>query len=129
VNLKQLFLSFNQISILPEALKHLNNLKYLYIHHNNIAIIPNWITNFSNLERLDLSYNKIFAVPDLFGMPSLSEIDLQENEIAHFPWSLLEKPSLRILVLKNNPFILSEGERHFLKNYNDTESTQLNLVF
>ncbi len=130
VSLKQLFLSFNQISILPEALKSLHNLRYLYVHHNNISIVPDWITEYSKLERLDLSYNKIFDVPDLSVMSLLSEIDLQENEIAYFPWLLLEKPNLRILVLKNNPFILSLEEKQLLENYNnDLNNRKLNLVF
>ena len=92
--------------------------------------MPDWITEYSKLERLDLGYNKIFAVPDLSGMSLLSEIDLQENEIAYFPWSLLEKPNLRILVLKNNPFILSLEEKQLLEDYNnDLNNRKLNLVF
>ncbi len=118
VQLKQLFLSFNQINKLPDAMKALENMRYLYIHHNNISAVPAWITQYSKLERLDLSYNKIFVIPDLSNMPALTEIDMQENEIEYFPWSLLDKPNLRILVIKNNPFILNVEERRFLESFN-----------
>lgn len=115
--LKQLFLSFNQITELPDSMQSLDNLKYLFVHHNNIVVIPDWITKYTNLERLDLSYNNIFTVPNLSEMKNLTEVDLQENQIEYFPWSLLDKPNLRILVIKNNPFILNGEEVEYLKSF------------
>ena len=68
----------------------------------------------NQLERIDFSYNKLISVPDMSAIDSLSEIDLQENSLENFPWSLLEKINLKTLVVRNNPFILTEKEREFL---------------
>ncbi|MEJ2594458.1 MAG: leucine-rich repeat domain-containing protein [bacterium] len=116
-NLEQLFLSYNTISKFPESLGRLKGLRYLYLHHNELVIVPEWITHLTSLERLDLSYNRIISLPDLSEMASLSEVDLQENQLGYFPWALLEKENLRILILRNNPFILDENERKFLEKW------------
>lgn len=129
-NLKQLFLSYNNISTLPESLIGLKKLKYLYLHHNNLVIIPEWITQLSGLDRLDLSYNKIVTLPYLSQIASLTEVDLQENQLDYFPWDLLEKENLKVLVVRNNPFILDENERKFLKKWaSDQNPSKVLLIY
>ena len=49
-------------------------------------------------------------------MTELYEIDIQENYIDHFPWKLMEKPNLKLLIIKGNPFILDKEEEEELKN-------------
>ncbi len=112
--MKILFLSYNRIRILPDTLQSLHNLKALYIHDNEIDRIPEWITGFEKLEILDISYNNLLSVPDFSEMPALYEIDIQSNKIDLFPWSLMEKPNLRLLIIKNNPFVLDEEEKEDL---------------
>lgn len=115
--LKQLFLSFNEIKILPDSIQNLTNLKYLYLHHNQLTIVPEWITSLSNIERLDLSYNRLIFLPDLSSMTALSELNIQDNLIEYFPWSLLEKPGMKILVVRNNNFILTPDDEKLLNSW------------
>jgi internalin A len=127
-NLKQLFLSYNSISALPESMAKLKNLKYLYLHHNKLVIIPEWITQFSNLDRLDMSYNKIISLPNLSKIESLTEVDLQENQLEYFPWDLLEKENLKVLVIRNNPIILDQDEKKFLEQWATDQSASKALL-
>jgi len=113
--LKRLYLAFNQLETLPDTLRNLKQLRYFYVHHNLLGYIPNWITQFQQMEILDISYNNLFEIPDFSTMPALYELDIQHNEIAWFPWTLLEKPNLKLLLAKDNPFILDQEQKAQLK--------------
>lgn len=112
--LEQLFLSFNQIQVLPNSLQKLENLTYLYVHNNQLSVLPNWIGQHQKLQRLGFSNNKIINLPDFSAMPALTDLDLQENLIEKFPWKLLEKEGMQLLLLKNNEFILGKDEKEML---------------
>ncbi len=113
-NLKQLFLSFNHISVLPDSMQQLTQLRYLYIHHNGLKVIPEWVKKFIYLQRVGFGYNQLFFIPDLSGLKELKEADYQHNNLSHFPWKMAESPSIEILILRNNPFILSQEEKEKL---------------
>ena len=108
-NLKVLFLAFNSISEIPESLKDLTELKKLYLHHNQIIAVPKWLEEFPHLEVLDLGYNKIIAIPDLSNAIELIEVDVQQNLLSDLPWSLLELPNLKIIYIRDNPFLIEES--------------------
>lgn len=128
--LKQLFLSFNQIKILPDTLRNLTNLKYVFLHHNQLMYIPKWVGSMTKMERMDLSYNHIISIPDLSGMKSLSELDIQNNVIENFPWELLEMPNMKLLIVKNNNFILTGKEEAMLKEWkNEVDQDSLIIIF
>ena len=57
--------------------------------------------------RIRVNHLQSLEDDDLSSMPSLTELDIQENQIEYFPWGLLDKPDMRILVVKNNPFIVT----------------------
>ena len=78
--------------------------------------VPEWITDFPDLEIIDLSFNKLFSIPDMSEMPSLYEVDIQENNIDYIPWKLLDKPNLRLLLIRGNPFLLDEDDKEELTN-------------
>jgi len=109
--LKRLYLAFNQLETLPDTLRNLQQLRYFYVHHNLLGYIPDWIAQFQHMEILDISYNNLFEIPDFSTMPALYELDIQHNEIAWFPWALLEKPNLKLLLAKDNPFILDQEQK------------------
>jgi len=67
------------------------------------------------LQRLGLGYNHLFFVPDLSGLKALKEVDLQHNNLSHFPWKLAESSTVQILILRNNPFVLTFGEQEKLQ--------------
>ena len=50
-------------------------------------------------------------------MDKLTEIDLQDNQLEYFPWDLLDKPNLKLLIVRNNPFILEKEEEKMLKEH------------
>lgn len=117
INLQQLFLSFNRIKKLPSSIEHLNALKYLYAHHNELIVLPDCISNMYSLQRLDFGNNKIFYVPDLSKLTKLIDLNLQENNIEQFPWSVLKTTKIHLFLLNGNPLILSDDEKNELNEY------------
>jgi hypothetical protein len=70
------------------------------------------------------------VLPDLSQIETLTEIDLQENRLESFPWELLEKENLNILLIINNPLILDEDESEFLEKWaSDQDPSKVLLVY
>ena len=113
-NLKYLYLSYNEIETIPDTLRNLSSLKYLYIHHNKILTIPEWIVELDSLERLGVGYNKLISMPDLSEMPALIELNCEGNLLEEFPWKLVFKPEMQMLIVRDNLFELKEEEIEFL---------------
>ncbi len=109
--LQQLFIAFNEIDRIPDTVFSLRFLKALYLHHNKLIIIPDAIVNMDELMYLDLGYNLIFDDPDMSGMKSLREVDIQENNLAEFPFDILENKNLTHIYLMGNTFVLTKQER------------------
>jgi Leucine-rich repeat (LRR) protein len=109
--LQQIFMAYNKISSIPNSIFGLKHLKALYLHHNQIILIPEAIVNMDELMYLDLGYNKIFEIPDMSGMRSLKEVDFQENNLAEFPYELLENKKLTHIFLMGNTFVMTKEER------------------
>ena len=110
-NLQQLFLSFNQIEEIPDTLRNLKRLKYFYIHHNELHFLPEWITEMDSIERFGVGYNHLLDLPDLSKMKSLYDFDCEHNLLERFPWELVEKPDMEIIILRDNDFNLSDEEK------------------
>ena len=115
-NMQQLFLSFNQIEEIPDTLRNLKRLKYFYIHHNELHFLPEWITEMDSIERFGVGYNHLLELPDLSNMKSLKDFDCEHNLLERFPWELVEKPDMEMLILRDNDFNLSgEEEMRLIK--------------
>ena len=113
-NLKYLYFSYNEIETIPDTLSSLRNLKYFYIHHNKIIKLPDWIVELDSLERLGVGYNKLISMPDFSEMPSLIDFNCEGNLLEEFPWKLVFKPGMQMLIVRDNMFELSEEEIEFL---------------
>ena len=91
-NLKELYLSNNQIKKLPKEISRLKNLKYLSLFDNQIEELFSKIWNLKKLETLDLSYNKIKKLPKEIGnLKNLKVLNLSYNQIKKLPkeiWNL-----------------------------------------
>ena len=110
-DLGQLFLSYNKIEVIPDTLRNLKRLKYFYIHHNELHFLPQWMPEMASIERLSVGYNHLLELPDLSKMPSLKEFDCEHNLLERFPWELVEKPDMELLILRDNDFNLSNEEK------------------
>ena len=44
-------------------------------------------------------------------MPSLKEFDCEHNLLERFPWEIVEKPDMELIILRDNDFILSDEEK------------------
>ena len=110
-NMQQLFLSFNQIEEIPDTLRNLKRLKYFYIHHNELHFLPEWITEMDSIERFGIGFNHLLNLPDMSKMKSLKDFDCEHNLLERFPWELVEKPDMEILILRDNDFNLSDEEK------------------
>ena len=110
-SLQQLFLSFNKIEVIPDTLRNLKQLKYLYIHHNELHFLPKWIAEMDSIERLGVGYNHLLDLPDLTKMKSLKDFDCEHNLLERFPWEIVEKPGIEMIVVRDNDFIFSDEEK------------------
>jgi Leucine-rich repeat (LRR) protein len=114
-NLTHLFLSFNKLTVLPDTLRNLKKLSNLYAHNNRLTTLPAWIGQLSELQRIGLGYNQITDLPDLTNLPLLTDLDVQSNLIRRFPWELLDKKGIQLLMLKNNRIRMNNQELEKLK--------------
>ena len=92
-------------------MRNLKRLKFFYIHHNKLHFIPEWITEMDSIERFGVGFNHLLELPDLSKMKSLYEFDAEHNLLERFPWELVEKPDMEILILRDNDFNLSDEEK------------------
>ena len=58
-------------------------------------------------------------------MPSLKEFDCEHNLLERFPWELVEKPDMELLILRDNDFNLSHEEKKRLIK----ASENINIVY
>lgn len=123
--LQQLFLSFNKIEEIPDTLRNLKRLKYLYIHHNELHFLPEWLAEMDSIERLGVGYNHLLDLPDLSKMKSLKDFDCEHNLLERFPWEIIEKPDMEIIVVRDNDFLLSDEEKMKLVKASKT----VNLIY
>jgi Leucine-rich repeat (LRR) protein len=114
-NLQHIYLAYNELTTLPRELFQLKQLKSLYLHHNHLVFIPAEITQLHQLQYLDLGYNKIYEIPDFSTLKHLLEIDLQDNSLTEFPYTLTEIESLTRIYLMGNPFVMTQEEREAME--------------
>ena len=49
---------------------------------------------------------------------------VQENDIDYVPWNLLDKPNLRLLLIRGNPFLIDKDDKDELRKKIDKKRTE-----
>ena len=101
-NLRVLLLGRNKITKV-ENLDYLKHLVALDLHSNQITKIENMALDFNCLKILNLANNKLTYIEAdcLYGLESLTEIDLRDNQIVS-PQGLIHCHNLEKVLLSNN---------------------------
>ena len=103
VDLRELWLSNNSISVLTRELYSLPKLQVLCLSSNHLTAIPSAIGTLATLERLILNGNKITSIPaDIMKLKKLQELRLDHNRLCEFPLCLTELKHLVRLGLSYN---------------------------
>ncbi|WP_343670517.1 hypothetical protein [Chitinophaga sp.] len=90
VNLEELIL-LDVHSTHWQGLQNLTGLKELILRSNNITGFPAGIFHMQQLVKLAISENDLSAMPDRLDVfPALKKIDLRNNKIKEFPYSLFK---------------------------------------
>lgn len=104
--IKDLDLSEENLTSIPEELCELSQLEFLNLANNKITSIPSKIGNLTQLYYLNLCENQITSLPIEFGnLLRLQTLYLTNNQITTLPDELGNLSQLLLLYLKNNQLI------------------------
>lgn len=85
---RQVSITYCQITSIPDTFYMLASLELLHLHHNSITTIPKTLGRIFTLKDLDLSHNKISTLPsELSNLKNLQVFNIEENK-----WSDTELP-------------------------------------
>lgn len=92
----------------PLSLLLLNNLRHLYVDWNQIQGLTPAIQALSRLEVLSIGCNKLQMsdIDQIAKLPSLTDLDIRENQLKDLPESFYKLDKLRSLVLGGNQLSL-----------------------
>ncbi|KAK1347741.1 hypothetical protein LUQ84_003002 [Hamiltosporidium tvaerminnensis] len=139
-NLTKLDLSNNSISTLPLEFCSLTNLTWLNLTNNKIHTLPHQINNLYKLEELGLGNNTLSHIPPLTSLTklrilplfknkitkislnciSLEKLDLSDNLLEEFPYTVIYMKNIKYLNLKNNR--IKKIEFTYKELYRDIET-------
>lgn len=101
--LAHLFLSRNQIKILPKTIGKLTNLKKLTLNYNQITAVDEAFAKLKNLEELSLYSNQLTSIPaSVYRLTQLRFIDVYFNSIENVDAAIGNMTRLQVLYLSNN---------------------------
>ena len=106
INMTDLYLGGNELTIIPPEIGNLVNLQSLYLYGNQFTSIPQEIGNLINLRTLDIDYNQITELPDeLFFLSNLELLRLEYNQLSgEIPSEIGYLINLEYLYLRDNQF-------------------------
>ena len=118
-NLMHIHLDNLQIENFPKELCSLSKLKKLILKNNKITEIPINIKDMKNLDRLGLSGNNISNFPNVYKLPSISRIFLENNKITSISNEItnISPKTLITIVLSGNPINNIDEKTFSFLNY------------
>ena len=116
-NLQYLYLTSNEIEIIPNELQYLTNLQELDLGSNKITVISSEIQYLTNLQKLRLSNNKIEIIPSKIQyLTNLKQLGLYNNNIKIVPSEIQYLTNLQELYLNDNKINIIPNEIQYLTN-------------
>ena len=104
VNMTDLYLGGNELTVIPPEIGNLVNLQSLFLYDNQFTTIPSEIGNLTNLRTLDIGYNQITELPnELFSLFNLELLRLEYNELTSISNDLCNLSGCNIYI--NNNYI------------------------
>ncbi|KAL7295878.1 hypothetical protein TKK_0010923 [Trichogramma kaykai] len=100
--LETLNASSNRINHLYPTLSNLTNLKKVDLSHNQLGKFPMMLCGLKHLDVLDLSHNRLTDVPKGVNLLHVTELNLNQNQIAEVSEDLADCPRLKTLRLEEN---------------------------
>lgn len=116
VKLECLNCAENQIGSIPSSLSRLTHLKQVYLSDNRISDFPLVFCHLRHLDVLDLSRNRLTIVPDAVAGLHVTELNLNQNQIATISEKLADCPRLKTLRLEENCLQLTSLPVDILKS-------------
>ncbi|XP_070548498.1 caspase-8-like [Ptychodera flava] len=95
--LKQLWLWYNRLAVLPASFGKLKRLEELYLNNNNFSIFPVEVCTLSKLRLLDLSNNRLNCLPPQVITLKVRKLILSNNEFKEFPREITQLKELEKL--------------------------------
>lgn len=108
----------NRLTIIPSSVSALSKLKQVYLSDNLIKEFPLMFCGLKHLDVIDLSKNKITEVPKGVGSLSVTELNLNQNQIAVVSEDIADCPRLKALRLEENCLQLATFPVKILKESN-----------
>lgn len=105
----------NQIVTIPRQLENLKNLKQVHLSNNQINVFPTMLCGLKHLDILDLSKNKITSIPAEVRTLQVTELNVNQNQIATLAVELSECPKLKTLRIEENCLPLTAFHSKILK--------------
>ena len=107
VNMTDLYLGGNELTVIPPEIGNLINLQSLYLYENLLTSIPTEIGNLINLTTLDIGYNQISGLPnEIYLLNNLEVLRLEQNQLTFEISPDIENlTNLKNLILSYNQLI------------------------
>ena len=112
VNLNELILDKNKITVINDKISTLKNLQRLSIASNKIEVWPDALCRLTRIRMLDLGDNNLARISDNVGkMKKLETLILWGNVIGYYPATLTQLDQLKLLDLLHNEMNQKEQTR------------------